>query len=137
MKDGQVRHLVDNKGVTTYKQIGDTTYVSRYSNKSVGFSGLFRIVLIILLLIAIMRVTLGSHQIVTFTGFLEALSTAPTIQTAWLKEFVAWGDSLTSIPIIGAGLAFLSKIVSVALFGATGVLQIMTYVFWITGYLFA
>lgn len=135
MKDGEVKNVIDGRGVTTYKQIGNTTVVSRRST-GIGGAGLFRIVLILLLLFNVMRVIVNPSNVMTFTGFLEMLRNAPTIEVGWLKQFNMWGTSLTSIPLIGDGLAFLTNIVSVALFGATGVIQIGLYAVYFMRYLF-
>ena len=136
-KEFKVRNVLDKdkRLVTTYKTIGDDTVVTRRST-GVGASGLFRIVLILLLLVNMMRVAIHSPQTMTFTGFLEVLQRVPSIETGWLKSFQMWGQSLRSIPLIGDALAFTTTIISVAIFGATGIVQIGYFAVYFMRYLF-
>lgn len=99
-------------------------------------SGIFRLIIIILLFFALFRALIGSSYSLTFTSFLNYLQNSPIISTDWLKTFSLWGDSLASIPIIGGALRFLTNIVSVAAFSALGVCQIVVYIVWLARWLF-
>lgn len=98
--------------------------------------GVFKIVLLLLLMVAIMKVTLGSSQTLTFTAFLQGLRDAPTIDVSGIRTFVEYGASLRAIPIIGGALEFLVNIVSVVAYGAIGIVQVIRYFVYFIGFIF-
>lgn len=96
----------------------------------------FRIVIVLLLLVAVTRVVTASPNTLTFTGFLQALRNAPSVDLSGVRVFTDSAASLREIPLIGGGLAFLANICGVAAYAALGVIQIVQYIVYFIGFVF-
>lgn len=115
---------------------GVSPIVGSYNPVRTAFGTFFRVAFCILLFIAIFRILGGSSERLTFTGLLHSLQSVPQVDTSWILSIRNYADSVRDIPLIGSALAFIANLVTVAMYGAVAVYQVMRYVVYIAGYLF-
>jgi len=96
---------------------------------------LITLVIIILLLINVYKLLRLPDYNTYYYGYrfglssmLDVFHNATSIDTTWIESFSLWGQSLTSIPIIGDGLAFIVDVVSALIWGAYGVVALIRFI---------
>lgn len=106
-----------------------------FTSKNVA--GLFGVIIICILAIAIVRI-LSGRNIITFTGLLEQLSHAPTIPTNWLSTITTnFGETFPwGFQWLGSAIDFFVDIFAFGMYTGTAALNFLSFAFYFLRWLF-
>lgn len=128
-----------SEGDTNYKfDRGRLSWESQDKTKS-GSVNLFGIILVILLACSVMAI-LGSTdgEPKTFYFFLQMMQDVPSLDVSWLTELVQYSISLPDwLSFLNPVIDFLTGLASAGIFLITGILQALTFIVYILGWIFA
>lgn len=87
----------------------------------------------ILFIFMYFQVVAGIGTGLSFTGLLNVFAQAPSIDISWISRVSTF---TLDVPIIGALVNFMSRVISVALYFSVGIAQIVLYLGYFLGFLF-
>ena len=104
-------------------------------NKGLGVIGY---VFVLLLIATLIRVMVGSQSLPTFTGLLDTLSTAPTIEIPFISFDMTnfLGGEWLILDELRRVLAFLLSTFNVVIFFVNGIVSVITYITFLFRWLF-
>lgn len=119
----KVRTVYNTRTNTTERYLEET----EVSHKSV-----LAIIFMIMFFVMYFQVVFGVGTGFTFTGLLNALSSAPSIDISWMSRLTSFK---LDIPVIGALVNFMVGVISVMVYLSVGIAQLVVYVGFILGLL--
>lgn len=87
----------------------------------------------ILFIFMYFQTVVGIGTGLSFTGLLNVFSEAPSIDISWISRVSTF---TLDVPVIGALVNFMSRVISVALYFSVGIAQIVLYLGYFLGFLF-
>ena len=113
----------------------NSSFTKKTFNKGLGIIGY---VFLLLLIATLIRVMVGSQSMPTFTGFLETLSTAPTVEIPFISFDITnfLGGEWVILDELRRALAFLLSTFNVVIFFVNGIVSVITYITFLFRWLF-
>lgn len=113
----------------------NSRFTKKTFNKGLGVIGY---VFLLLLIATLIRVMVGSQSMPTFTGFLETLSSAPTVEIPFISFDMTnfLGGEWVILDELRRALAFLLSTFNVVIFFVNGIVSVITYITFLFRWLF-